>query len=266
MRRMALVLCGMMAASAANAQRGCASYTNQIVTPVSIDSALSSFSGLGPKGEFETTAQYQARRAAALGGSATRPLIISKVPEGQNYFEYNADAGVLGIKSYAFHNTTMDTFSAFYTAGAQSKIPVSTISNIEALISRTESVIGAYTAGNAYGAQVEVSRIQWTTKAIFDRESNLSEGLFPAADNSPYLVGTLAVPPAAAQRLKPTLQVAFVVVPKEPFTVSGTHKPGRVTIQNPRDITEDFSILIADIQCGLLLDEKNRVLGSYPTR
>ncbi len=40
------------------------------------------------------------------------------------------------------------------------------------------------------------------------------------------------------------------------------HGPGR----DPRDVTEEFETLLADIQFALLLDGTNKVLGAYVTR
>ncbi len=71
--------------------------------------------------------------------------------------------------------------------------------------------------------------------------------------------------PAEAQVIKPQLRVAFVVAPRAPYMVVGQHQPGKVTFQNPFEVTEIFEIMIADIQCGLLMDSENRVLGSYIT-
>ncbi len=230
---------------------------------------VAAFGSLGPKGEFETTADYEARRNASVG-TAARTVIIPKQPEGLEYFEYDADAQKLKVLSYAFDNTGLDVWSAFYAAELYGKIDVNTFGNVEVVISREENPTGSHVASNAYGATVDVLEIAWTTRAIFDRQgdgtSGLDYGLFPSADNSPYVVGELSLAPAEAQRLKPTLQVGFVVTPREPYLVTGRHKVGKTTIQNPRAITEDFSILIADIQCGVVMDSSDKILMAYPTR
>jgi hypothetical protein len=46
---------------------------------------------------------------------------------------------------------------------------------------------------------------------------------------------------------------------------TGTTKFGKVTFQNPRDISYSFTMLTADIHCGLVMDLDGRVLGAYPT-
>lgn len=68
-------------------------------------------------------------------------------------------------------------------------------------------------------------------------------------------------------RLKPTLQLAFVVAPKAPYYLSALYDyPSTPTIRNPREVKNEVSALIADIQCGLVLDPTNIVLGGFETR
>lgn len=93
-----------------------------------------------------------------------------------------------------------------------------------------------------------------------------ASSLFPAAEEKRYAVGQLRLAPEGARRLRPQLKSAFVVAPKEPYLIKDQQKVGEPTISTPLDVTEDFSILVADIQCGLLMDGSNKVLGPYPTR
>ena len=238
------------------------------VALTTVEAAISGLADLTPKDEFETTAQFTARRAAALRG-VTTPLIIGKEPEESKYLKYDADAGVLRIITYAFHNRYIDYWSAFYNAGMHNKIDVSTdyYGNIAVVITISDKVSGKYVGTNAYGAKIEVTKIQRYTSAIFDREKSLyNKELFPNAANKPYVVGEFGLSPAEAKRLKPQLKLAFVVTPKEPYFVTGSHKDGKTTVNNPRDITENFSVLVADFQCGLVMDVANKVLGAYPMR
>jgi len=252
--------------SAAKAQDQCASYVGTTIAPISFDSATSKFGKLQPKGEFETTVQYEARKAAALQGS-TGALIISKAPEDRKYIEYNADTQKLRVLSYAFHNSNFDPWTAFYSAKIdKSVLDANTSGNYDVVISQTDLPTGTYTGTNSFGAKTRIVKVTRTTKAIFDRKapSILNDYLFPAAAKEP-VVGEFSLPPAEAAVLKKTMKLAFVVVPKEPYLVRSTSSRGRPTIQNPRDITENFSILIADIQCGLATDASNKVIGAYPT-
>jgi hypothetical protein len=243
----------------------CSEYVGQTVAPQSFDSAIKGYTAIAPKGEFETTAAYEARRNAALGGS-TRPLIVSKEPEDRKFFEYDADAQRMGIKSYAFDNTGFDAWSALYSAGYYGKLDADTSGNLDVVISQTQKPGGTYEASNSFGAKAVVQRIAQTTKVIFQGKApSVFAGLFPQADKEPYEIGYLNLSPSEAQQLKPQLRLAFVVEPKEPYVIEGTRSVGDTTVRNPTDVTEDFAILVADFRCGLLLDGSNKVLGSYPT-
>lgn len=79
----------------------CESYVGRNVTPVTFDTAVGRLSKLTPKGEFETTAAYESRRAAALVNGGTQ--IISKNPE-RTYIKYDADNQQLTISEWAFTN------------------------------------------------------------------------------------------------------------------------------------------------------------------
>lgn len=250
--------------AAAQTGTGCESYLGQTVKAATFDAAVAPFAKLAPKDEFETTAQYEARRTAALSG-ASSTLIIAKEPEDRKYIEYNADTGLLRIISYAFTNTRIDMGRAFRSANAVIK-PEPGVWNLDVTISLTDKPQSTYTATNAYGAKTEVVKISRKTKAIYERPGNLLEGLFPAADKEPYVVGQIRASPEEARRLKQELKLAFVVDPKQPYLVQGRHELGHVTISNPRDVTEEFAILVADIRCGLVLDRAGKVLGAYPTR
>jgi hypothetical protein len=198
--------------------------------------------------------------------------MILKSPEDRDrHIRYDADAGRLAIQSYAFDNTSFDAWTAFYGTPYAASLNASTIGNIDAVISQRDTPNGTYEGQNAYGARWTITRINRTTQAIFDRTLGPREGvfggLFPSADSTPYVAGYIDMPPEVAQRVKPALKLAFVVMPREPFIIRNTFPGrGRITIQNPRDVTETATVLIGDIQCGLVLDTSNHVLGAYATR
>ncbi len=272
MRRVRTTVTALMAVvaapSAAQAEDACGSYVEKTVFPVSFDEAIAPFESLKPKGEFETTAQYEARRADALHGFRG-DLIIGKKPENpQKYIRYDADQGVLNVQQWAFANSSANFWEAFYAAGYYGKINVSTLGNVGVVISSTDKSVGSYKASNAFGATAQVVKILRTKKSIFDHEAKdpLRSGIFPTADDDPYVVGRLHLSVEDAKQMKHDLKIAFVVAPKEPYLVEGGRHVGDVTINNPQDVTESFSILVADIRCGLVMDRSGKVLGAYPTR
>ena len=244
--------------SSAGHSQACPDFVGKTVVAKSFDQAAAGLGNVEPKGEFETTSQYQAR-VAAVGGSG--PLIISKKPEGSEYFQYDADRQLLFIKSYAFHNTNMNWWSAFYDAKPVG-VTASTMYNNAIVISQAEKPNGSYAAQNSFGAKTNVVKIDRTMTSIFESEaSSYKNRLF--VNEADGVLGTLSMDVATAQRIKPSLKIAFVVVPKAPYLVQGSHSVGKTTISNPTDITEHYKILIADMQCGLLMDGDNKVLAAY---
>ena len=246
-----------------NAQ-SCGSFVGQTVSPFSIDDALAPYKGITPKDEFETTAAYN-KRIAVIAERAPSILILGKVPESRDYFEYEADRQMLRIKKYAFDNTNFSEWDALYHTDLQEQIPVDITDNISVVISATEKPTGTYEASNAYGKSVTVTKTIRTVKAIFDRKyPGYRSGPSIFQSTTDDIVGELSLPSEEARRLKPLLGIAFVVKPFAPYIVEGEY-PGKPTINYPFDVTTRFTILFADLRCALLLDDRNTVLASYRT-
>ena len=252
----------------ANAQDQCSSYVGQIVAPRSFDAVAASLSKIPTKGEFETTAAYEARKAAAIGANSNNH-IITNTPEDRAAFAYDADSQKLRILDKAFGYDIGNIGMKFITS--DSKIKYST-RNLDVTISETERPVGTYIGSNSFGAKARITKVDRVTKGIFDGEapSRFSDFaanyLFATTGQNKDVVGELALSPSEAQALKPTLKLAFVVTPKDPFLIQGSHSVGETTIADPVDITNRFSILIADIQCGLVMNATNKVLAAYPTK
>lgn len=259
----------LAAPSTAALAQSCESYVGQPVNLLTFAQALTYVPNVEPKGEFETTAEFETRRQQATAGKGG-PLLVSKAPEDRKYLEYDADAQRLGIKMFAFDDTGFSATDAFYNIAAANSLEASSFANFDTVISTNENVAGSYEGQNAYGAKATVVKVTRKIEAIFDRPRDLktdqNSGLFPAADKSPHMVGYLSLSTTEAQRLKPLLKLAYVVEPKQPYVVKRSYLSGKTTVASPREVTEDVTVLIADIKCGLVTDDKDVVLGAYPTR
>lgn len=268
MLRLLTVAAVFLVATRANAQQECEAYVGQTVTPHTFEQALTRVPNVAARGEYETTAQYEIRRNAAMADLA--PLIILKVPEDrERCIRYIADASLLGIQACAFDNADFDAWTAFYGSPHGQSLDASTdySSNIDVVISQLATPLGTYQGQNAYGATWTVTRVSSATQAIFERHDEVfAGGLFSEA-GSDHVVVFLDMPPEEARLMKPALKLAFVVSPREPFVVQTTYS-GRVPviIQNPYDFTVTSTVVIGDIQCGLVLDAGNHVLGAASTR
>ena len=274
--RLIAIVGALLITGAANAQNRCSSYIGQVETPQTFNDVTAAFANLKPKDEFETTAQYDARKAAALASTAGL-AIISMAQARADDTVYDADTQTLQIMNGAFSNGGFDTSSAFRSANIN--IPTSPFQNFEAVVAQSDTPTGAYAASNAYGAGTTVTKISRKSEVIFDSKEPdvLGNDLFPTAARNAmkavdrmgvfrYVIGGIPLSPDAAKIVKPTLKFALVVRPKEPYFVQGTHFSSFPTIQNPREVQEQFSILFADFQCGLVMDSNNKVLGAYPMK
>lgn len=242
----------------------CEGYVGRHVKPMTIEEALAPYRNLTPKDEFESTSAYRARRATEMRNFATGPIFILKRPEDQKFIHYDADSRVFKISGYAFHNTNMNYASAFRAAQFSNLYTGISINDNAAVITTADRLTGSYQASNALGARITVNNLDRITTAIFDHANGIvGPSLFPAGKGSDAWLGTIKAEPTEAKHLKTEIMLAFLVTPKEPFAVFGEHKPYNATISNPNDITEHFSILIATIHCGLVLDANNNIIAGY---
>lgn len=245
----------------ANAQTNCADFVGTTVKQKSFDQAISSLKSVAPKDEFETTAAYEARLAAA---DNSKLIVISKPIEDIKYLSYDADAGALHIESYAFNSTVFDAWNAFYAT--KSEIKASVLSNRATVVSKLDVTTGSYTAQNGFGAKTTVTKVTRTLKAIFEAEERDSSNKLFVNTDSNGVIGALPMSAVEAKVFKRQAKIAFVVIPKKPYVVRSTYAEGKTTINNPIDMMVNATILIADFQCGLLINSANQVLASFETK
>lgn len=266
-----LLALAMLVPTGAAAQ-DCPSYLGTSPSLTSITDALAQFENVTPKDEFETTAQYEARIAAATGGSG--PLVIPKaIDEGQ--LTYDADRQVFQIGRFFFDNVNMPIRELwsyggpFYEAGNfQSRSD-----NIDTVIEQDDVPTGTYTGSNAFGASTEVIQLDRVYWGIYDRpvtgrggSSFAASYLVPTEGDAEH-IGELPMAPAEARQFRETAKVAFVVVPQAPWLINYREDyPSEATVRNPLEVTTVMHVLFADIQCALILDASNTVVSAFETR
>ena len=69
----------------------------------------------------------------------------------------------------------------------------------------------------------------------------------------------LGVKREKARSLKDGLSVGIVAKPKPPFAATGT-RTWTPTMQNPRDITAHYKVIVADIPCAVLSGPDGRIV------
>lgn len=251
---------------AALSQNRCDHYVGETVSPVSFSTAVSPLARLTPRSEFESSADYAARVAAVVGTEGSSPLIIAKAPQ-RPYIEYNADTQRLRISEWAFGHH-LDAAMTLIGTSYWNTLHPSAGHNIDVVVSDPDTLVGAYEAVNSFGVRARIRRFRRITSAIFDRAGQPGEDeLFPSAtEETSFFAGEIPMTPSRARVLEPNISLAIVAVPKAPFLITGSRIAETPTLDRPRRVDENFTVLVADIQCGLVLDESHKVLAAYPTR
>ena len=240
----------------------CRQYVDTTVRSITMDAAISSFSSITLKGEYETTATYKARRDAALPGDKT---VVIRIPiKGTSSFIYDADKNALEVSGYAFLGS--GGFNPYHLLGSAAADLING-QNLNVAVSSHDADKGSYRAKNTFGAEASVNRVSRISKVIFDgNNANVAPRLdvFKAGFRT-EIVGYVPLQPLEAKRLKPLLRLAFVVVLQEPYVVTVEHSRGAPTLDDPRQINERTTVLLGDIQCGLVTDNFDKVLAAFPT-
>lgn len=241
----------------------CQSYVGQTVIPKTFDAVALTLKAVpSSKGEYETTAAFEQRLAAH--GIDPHPTIISTKLDPQ-FLTYDADRGELVVKSYALRNINTEYRGLFgYGKPLYEKFSLST-GNIDWVVSSTDTVQGGYRASNAFGATVSVQKKIRIDRSVFQEpDPSFGTDLWTDADKDAVL-GRIPMTVSDAKNLKALGRGAIVFVPKSPYFAEGVSH-STPTIENRTDLTQIIKVIFADIQCGLILDGSNKVLGAYKTR
>ena len=266
-KMIALAFCAATVATTASAQqRACDAMLNTTIEPMTFDAA-SELLRSAPlvKDEFETTAAFQARVAAA-GQTMPTSLAIA-VDLKKDHAVYNADAQKFVINSRIFGSDYgIDWFSAFYSAPVKPAGYGMGSNVIGIAISSVDTPNGTYTGQNAYGASWEIMKINREVDAIFD-------SVTPRYDQKLFGRGLAAefnwdapAPPELARQFKDEMKGALIVAPTAPYYIESTESAGgRITIQNPRDVTQIAHVIVADVKCAVLTSASNVVVFAVTT-
>lgn len=238
----------------------CKSYIDRVVTPITFGALTANLPNTSPKGEFETTAEYEARLTPASKRASTKPVVVA-VPVDRDYVRYEADAGAMFIQSGSF---------------AEGRYGDDTISDMSGTVGAAETVRGGtpmfhskgaarlvrtYAARSRGGVAFKVTETERTTNALYITASKL----FPFARAKVSPVIGFSAPVARAPQLKATLKLALVVEPHAPFLFRGAIGPVIPSLGNPDVVRALTNVAVVKARCGLVLDAQNRVLGVVDT-
>lgn len=249
--------------------QACDSYLGQMITPVSFDRVSAALSRLPTqRDEFETTPQFDARVANALGNTAGSYIV--RATFNPKYATYDADRQQFRVESYAIGNGQPYWDEVFgYGHPLYGRVEYDSYNNIGISVSGSETVMGTYRGSNAFGVTARVTETRRNQKAIFDRKAAYGEDLYSPPGSDLYsirIIAEIPADPATAPGLKNAMKAALVIAPKSPWVAAGRGHINTPTISNPRTVEQVVSAVIADIQCALITDGTNRVIAAVTTR
>jgi hypothetical protein len=160
--------------------------------------------GSGPKSEFETSAQYEARRNATRANGKSLVLLLDDARD--NLFKYDADAGMM--------SATIPTSRVHFLL--EPKQPTHTVISVHTMKHEDE-----YVGQNAYGAAKHISRTRGDMYGVIISQNFNRPLVFP-------------LDPATARDTKPFLHVGFActLLDDTPLKNLSYHEP---TISAPYD-------------------------------
>lgn len=243
------------------AQARCSDYVGTTVAAKPFEAVVAALGNTEPRGEFETTAQYQARlRPQAEVGRQV--ILVSRRTREYGWFMYDADKASLRVASSMFGVLSPETGEA-YIYGFKNLFQGSGFAMGASLMS-SDAEVGTSSVLSDTGVSYPVRHIQRTTSIVVERRiPDPRENLFFEERGT---IGQIAIPVEQARMLKPEMQTALVVEPWSPYLVRKNHQVQGPTPRSPAYVNEAVATLLADIQCGLVLDGQSRVLGAYATR
>ena len=239
----------------------CSSYVGASPKTLNFSQASSLLSKLSPKGEFETTGQYEVRLNSALG-SLPNPLVIARELREADQLTYDADKGALTASKFIFNNSGFDVRSVFYHAKVEEFTKGAGSTNLQSVIFQTEKPTDSYIGSNVFGKNIRVQKTSETVFVIYDRPNRqFIDSLFGSETGN--RLGAIQMSPSEAKNFKKTYRTALVVVPKRPYLAKATYLSFEPTIEVPEETRTSATVIFADITCGLLMNAKGDVVAAY---
>lgn len=219
------------------------------------------------RGEFETTDQFEARKAAVKPASE---VVVSLKTSSTKHFEYDADRQVFKLWEYAFNPHVYYASLNGLTSEQREMFGDDLSGNGDALISKSTRDTGEYVGENAFGAKSGVKRQTEDVTLVFDEKAPT---IYPPGHATLFAVHRdyethyveFPVPIEKAAKIKPTLRAVALVRPKPPYFVKASDYDAP-TRQYPTERYTNVSILVADIVCVGVFDGSGTLLGHWATR
>ncbi|MGV6820262.1 MAG: hypothetical protein ACWA5T_07150 [Parvularcula sp.] len=218
------------------------------------------------KSEFETTAEYEARRSKVSGELGPRRRTVVRGPFNLDYVYYNADESAFWVAGYAFDNWSPDWAEALPASILQMnkrfkpalvrgvgvqyrKLPPMGTSPARTI---STALFRDYKGFSPYRVDLEW---QFDGREVFPNAKPSKELTTWGDGYMPYSFFRVSVPRDTARIIKKDLRVAYEVTPREPFLYRSTEKVGNESDPDQVDLVAVY------MHCGLITDGSNRVWG-----
>jgi hypothetical protein len=264
MRLLILASLFVVCPSQALAQNHCEAFIGKTVKPRPIDEVFSQYSKvLASKGEYETTESFQQRLEKSRQNLPAISILLTDL--NKNFVRYDADSKRLNVANAAFYGAS-ELSTGYDKIGIKTRGLYATHYEFPPKATK----LGGYSGSNAFGASVWVTKLNVLNRRVFDEgfsdDQTWGKGLFAGiSPRTTVDVMSIEMSPEEAKAVKSGLTGAIVFVPKPPYFAEGSPSHLPPTIDAPLDTTSVLQVVIADIQCALLVTRANKVLAAIET-
>jgi hypothetical protein len=224
----------------------CAAELGKVLKLQTFDAVVPTLPRLKPKSEFETTSSYESRRAVTDAKAPARFLLAENVSL-KDSLSYNADSGTFTLSEYTLNQGP----DVYIEATLHSKY-YEPVLGLPVRFSTAE--LGSYTGVNGFGGPVLVKKQALTTRAVLKPNASLAPLPLDAS------VRTFQMAPAQAAGFKSKARVAYYLKPVPPYFLSGAFR----TLEGKWDARVNYTFIVADVPCGLLLGPDNKAVFAFP--
>lgn len=245
-----------------DAPNQCAAYVGQPISATPFEDVYSRLPQVAPRGPYESARDYEARLAQAAGADQA-PLVMRITPVRRDEgLSYDPDRQRLIVYVWAFGGGRVNFTNAGLGLGRPRED--NSVSAIGFQIAAVETSFETYQATNGFGAPVTVRRTHRRVAAVWERIGRLGENPFLGTRDLSR-VAELQMPPGAAQDLIERGGTALLFTPRPPFRAVG-ESVLEPRFDSPTERRDALQIIIADVQCGFLLDGSGRVTHAFQVR
>jgi len=262
----------ILAAGTAFAQQACDVEPGTVISLTEIDPILETMSGL-KKDEFETTADFEARVKDTVK-KAVEGSVFLQTHHDEGSAIYDADQSAWFITEYFPTNSSWNfSRDAVEEAGLSEAGPQGSV-----MLIVKDEVVDTYEAQNAMGASAVISKVEatrvgvleiaegspiatdWWKIDFFDMPESITYTIPDTTIETQSSAITIPMQPNEARVAKGSFKFAVYAELVEPFILRNQQHID-ATMDTKREATINSTFLVADVKCGFVTDQSNKVIA-----